>query len=105
LAVRVPESGRDVEIPSVKRSPQAMTALGHFRQIDIVPTLKGCPLCSDRFRNSDRRGLTRSAKTGLMRRNKRLHGLQDLLDHLVGAGEHRNVEVASHYRVSTGAVE
>jgi hypothetical protein len=32
-------------------------------------------------------------------------GCSDLLDHLVGAGEHRNVEVASHYRVSTGAVE
>jgi len=29
----------------------------------------------------------------------------DLFDHLVGAGEHRNVEVASDYRVSTGAVE
>jgi hypothetical protein len=28
-----------------------------------------------------------------------------LFDHLVGAGEQRNVEAASHYRVSTGAVE
>jgi len=28
----------------------AMSASGHFRQIDPLPTLAACPLCSDRVR-------------------------------------------------------
>jgi hypothetical protein len=29
-----------------------LAAMGHFRQIDPLPTLSACPLRSDRFRNS-----------------------------------------------------
>jgi hypothetical protein len=32
------------------RSAQPMSLMGHFRQIDPLPTLSACPLGSDRVR-------------------------------------------------------
>jgi hypothetical protein len=42
--------GAEIGIQNHCRSAQPMSLMGHFRQIDPLPTLSACPLRSDRVR-------------------------------------------------------
>jgi hypothetical protein len=67
-----------------------MTEMGHFRQIDPLPTLSACPLRSDRVRTfaPQRIDAVCQLLTHALQQTTCI-GCTDLLDHLVGAGEQR----------------
>jgi hypothetical protein len=62
--------------------------MGHFRQINPLPTLSACPLRSDRVRPFRTAAIRRRVPRAAVSRCSNMRVQKpDLLDHLVGGGK------------------